>query len=212
MTTGAEKMTTQDRLAAALKIAREWMGNSNAYSRKVYDDHFSMVNSALRQYEAEQKQEATLPMFKDIYGMAPNATNGVPAEEFIANVRAKADVTPTARQEALDAHDVLIENATVLEFLIENLGEQLEGNDILAVLKEQFQKSKQAAYDLHKAALTTDQSNFSEDVREAIEYFQSKFDHSEKKGLTLTGFPMNERGLEYLKTLIRAATTGKDSK
>lgn len=31
--------------------------------------------------------EDDLPCFADLYGMAPNATHGVPAEEFIAKVR-----------------------------------------------------------------------------------------------------------------------------
>ncbi len=39
--------------------------------------------------EIEAIREDNLPSFSDLYGMAPNATNGVPAEEFIARIRSE---------------------------------------------------------------------------------------------------------------------------
>jgi len=35
--------------------------------------------------------EKNLPTFRDMYGMAPNATGGIPAEDFIANLRERKD-------------------------------------------------------------------------------------------------------------------------
>jgi len=39
-------------------------------------------------YNAETIDEDKLPTFSQLYGMAPNATGGLPAEDFIAKVRA----------------------------------------------------------------------------------------------------------------------------
>lgn len=48
----------------------------------------------LKQYENKYgplDDEQNLPTFKDMYDMAPNATGGIPAEDFIANLRERKD-------------------------------------------------------------------------------------------------------------------------
>jgi len=50
-----------------------------------------------------------------------------------------------------NSHDTLIDNAVAFETLIKAFEPHMSGNDVIAVMKEQFQKSKEAAYNINAA-------------------------------------------------------------
>lgn len=91
--------------------------------------------------------EDNLPSFSDLYGIAPNATNGVPAEKFIAGVRAdkppRSDI-PTTLYEELEIETVAAEyestehpSAEWIKAFWRNRG------DILEALEETAPKSEE---------------------------------------------------------------------
>lgn len=62
--------------------------------RKIQHKHFGddlVKVYAIPVDHLEYVNEDDLPSFNDLHGMAPDATKGVPAEEFVANIRSQEE-------------------------------------------------------------------------------------------------------------------------
>lgn len=82
-------------LLESLKAISDYDLNGLAIRAKrlLYPCHFETIIDGLNSLTARQVEpidEDTLPKFSELYGMAPNATGGLPAEEFIAQQRSQA--------------------------------------------------------------------------------------------------------------------------
>ena len=51
--------------------------------------YLDAVIEKVRREKIDHIEEDNLPTFSQLYGMAPNATNGLPAEDFIAKIRSE---------------------------------------------------------------------------------------------------------------------------